>query len=104
DSLHVVARDPGLVYRFTGRGREGSQVVIMRLRGVFRILALAVKRIVDHGGIQQAAFTVDYGNADIQGTKINSRHNGHGDQSPLRGLVPVYVPAKIAGAGFVDSR
>jgi hypothetical protein len=49
----------------------------MRLRGVFGIFALAMKRVLGAGRLDQAAFAVNQGNTNAQRSEIHSRHDGH---------------------------
>ncbi len=78
----LIAGDAGLLQDFArGRGQR-PHVIVMRLRGIFRIFALAVQRILGDGGVEQATFAVDQRNANAQCSKINAGHDRH-QQAPL---------------------
>ena len=82
DGLHLISRDAGLLQDFARRGDQRPHVVVMGLRGVFGIFALAVQRILGDGGFEQAAFAVDQRNTNAQRSEIDSGHDGH-QQAPL---------------------
>ena len=60
---------------------SAAHVVVMRLRGEIRILALAVQRILGDRRRQHAALAVDDRGAHAERAEIDSRHDGHGCRS-----------------------
>ena len=52
DGLDLIAADGGLFQHFAHGGGEGAHVIVVRLRGVFGIFALAMKRIFLDGGLE----------------------------------------------------
>ena len=77
DGFDLVAGDAGLLERLARGGGQGAHVVVMRLRGVFGIFALAMQRIFGNGGVEQAALAVHDGDADAQGAEIHSGDDRH---------------------------
>jgi hypothetical protein len=83
----------GLLEGFASSSRQSPHVIGMGLRGVFRVFALAVDRILGDGGSEPAAFAIHKRNADAQGSKINASDNCHfaspfGCLSPVRAAAP----------------
>src|SRR5436853_7927870 len=69
-------------YRLTRGGGEGTHVILVRLRGVFVVLAVSVQGIFDNCRLQQSAFAINDGHSDAQSSKVNTRNDGHGQTSP----------------------
>ena len=74
---NLLARDSGFLQNFTRGRSQRPHVIGVRLRGEFRIVALAMERICGDGRCQQAALTVHQRNADVQSPKINPSNDGH---------------------------
>src|ERR1700736_6295896 len=69
-------------------------MVRVRLRCVFRVLALAVQRILLHCGFQQASLAVDQRNAHAESAKINSGDDRH-QRTPFCGRPAERIPGEI---------
>ena len=82
DRLHLIACDGRL---FQGLARCRSQrphVIVMGLRRVLCIFALAVEWVLGDCGFDQTPFAVHQRNANAQGSEVDSRHDRH-QQAPL---------------------
>src|SRR4029079_17512318 len=69
-------------YRLARGGGESTHVILVRLRGVFGVLAFSVQGIFNNCRLQQSAFAINDGHSDAQSSKVNSRNDGHGQTSP----------------------
>jgi hypothetical protein len=85
DGLHLISRNAGFLQGLTRRSSQCTHVVVVRLGGVFRIFALAVQRVLDAGGVNQAALAVDQRNTNAQGSEVDSGHDRH-QQAPFSQL------------------
>src|SRR6266849_1861664 len=90
---------------------EGAHVVVVALRGVVRVIFLAMQRILGDSGAETSALRVDDGDAYAQGAEICARYDGHEMVSKLdctraRGIaclrVRVHVPAEIVRGRLVN--
>src|SRR5215813_13518892 len=76
--LNLVARDTRLLDGCARGFGERAHVIMVRLSGVFGILALAMQRIICNRGSKHAAFTVHNGGANAEGSEIYASNDGHG--------------------------
>ncbi len=73
----LVARDTGFLHRLASCGGQRAHVVLVRLGGVFRVFAFAVQGIFGEGRVQQPALAVHDGDANAQGSKVDSSYDRH---------------------------
>ena len=62
--LHLIAGYARFPHCLARSARQSAHLVVVRLRGVFRIFAFAVQRIFRKCGREQASFAVHNGNAN----------------------------------------
>ena len=74
---NLIAPDRCLAQYFARSRSQCAHVIMMRLRGVFWIFALAMQRIFLDSGGEQSAFAVDEGDAHAQSSEIDTRYNRH---------------------------
>ena len=58
-------RNSRLLYCFASGSRQGTHVIFMRLRGIFRVFAFSMQRIFSDGRRQHAALAVNDGNRTL---------------------------------------
>jgi len=78
DRLHLVACDVRLFHGLASSARQGAHLVVVRLRGEFRIFTLAMERVVRKRGREQTPFAIYDRNANAQSSEIDSSYDRHG--------------------------
>jgi hypothetical protein len=74
----LIAGDSGFLDSLARSDSQGAHLIVVRLRGIFRIFAFAMERIFGKRSRKQTAFAVHDGNANAQSSEIYSSYDCHG--------------------------
>ncbi len=78
ERLDLIAGDSRFLDGLTRGDGQGAHLIVVGLRGVFRILAFAMQRVFGKRSGEQAAFVVHDRNANTQSSEIDSSYDCHG--------------------------
>ena len=78
ERLDLIAGDSCFLDSLARGDGQGAHLIVVRLRGVFRIFALAMEGIFGERSGEQTAFAIHDGNANAQSSEIDSSYDGHG--------------------------
>src|SRR5581483_11649789 len=76
-SFDPVAFDARVFESLAGGFDEGVHLILMGLRGVVGVFALAVERVFGDGGGETAFVAVEKSNANAEGSEIYACNDGH---------------------------
>src|SRR6185369_1095518 len=69
--------DAGILEGLARGNGERGHLVVVRLRGVLGIFALAMQRVLGNGGTEHAPLAIDDRYPHAQRAEVDARHNRH---------------------------